>query len=427
MAVEFLRVTHSIPAAVGLAIETPAGLLVHTGDFKIDQTPPDGRAFDLPRFAELGRRGVLALLADSTNVERPGFTGSERDVAESFEEIFASTRGRLIVTAFATSFYRLQMLVDLAARFERRVAFIGRGMVENAAIAQRLGHLRVPPGLQVRETEVRSLPRHEILCLTTGSQGEANAALSRVAINDHRHLRIDPGDRVVFSARAIPGNEAAIGRVVNHLARRGAEVIDERTRRVHVSGHGSEEELKLLLSLVRPRVFVPVHGEYRQRAHFARLAGRVAAGWPHPATVILADNGDVIRFEGDSARIAARVPVGRILIDRPGLGEVDDQVLRDRRHLAEDGLVVPVVAINRQTGRIEGDPDIVTRGLVLEPTPEAALAEAGRLLADIIGSASVEERTDRGLIAERVRLELRRHFRRRSGRRPLVVPVIMEI
>ena len=427
LSIEFLRVTHSIPDAVALAIDTPAGLLLHTGDFKIDQTPPDGRAFDLPRIAELGNRGVLALLSDSTNVERAGFTGSEMTVVDAFEEIFAGTRGRLVVTTFATSLYRLQILADLAARHGRKVAFLGRGMIENSQIAQRLGRLRLPAGTQVREADIRSLARHEVLCLTTGSQGEPMAALSRVAINDHRHLTLEPGDRVVFSARAIPGNEVAIDRVVNHLARRGAEVIDERTHRVHVSGHGSEEELKLMLSLVRPRVFVPIHGEYRQRSRHARLATEVAASWPGPTSVLLIENGDVVRFDGGGGTVAGRVPAGRVLIDRPGLLEVDDQVLRDRRHLAEDGLVVPVVGINRQTGQLESVPDVITRGLVLDSTPEVLLADASRLLADLIAGTSIEERTDRGLITERVRLELRRFFRKRTGRRPLVVPVIMEI
>ena len=427
LSIEFLQVTHSIPDAVAVAIATPVGLLVHTGDFKIDQTPLDGRPFDLSRFAELGRRGVLALLSDSTNVERPGFTGSESDVAETLEEIFASTRGRLIVTAFATSIFRLQILADLAARFGRRIALVGRGMIENAQIAQRLGHLRIAAGQQVRESEVRALPRHQVLCLTTGSQGEPLAALSRIAIDGHRHVGVEPGDRVVFSARAIPGNEVAIDRVVNHLARRGAEVIDERTRHVHVSGHGSEEELKLMLSLVRPRFFVPIHGQYRQRSRHATLARRLSGCWPRPASILLVENGDILRFDREKAGVVGRVPAGRVLIDRPGLGEVDDQVLRDRRHLAEDGLVVPVVAVNRQTGQLEGSPDIITRGLVLDPDPDTVLADAGRLLVDLLASTSVEERTDRGLITEQVRLELRRFFRKRSGQRPLVVPVIMEI
>src|SRR2546425_1890272 len=261
--VEFIRVTHSMPDCVALAIHTPAGVVVHTGDFKIDQTPIDGEHFDVHRFAELGATGVLALFADSTNIDRRGFTGSELEVVEAFEEIFTNAAGRLIVAAFASSIYRMQILVDLAAQFDRKVAFVGRGMVENSQIAQRLGYLRVPSGVQIRDSEVSGYPAQDVLCLTTGSQGEPLSALSRMAIDDHRHVKLGPDDTVVLSARAIPGNEKSIGRVVNHLARRGAEVIYEGIKHVHVSGHGSEEELKLMLSLVRPRYFIPIHGEYR--------------------------------------------------------------------------------------------------------------------------------------------------------------------
>jgi ribonuclease J len=427
LTIEFIRVTHSIPDALAVAIESPVGTVVHSGDFKIDQTPLDGEHFDLHRFAELGARGVLALLSDSTNIERPGFTGSEYGVVEAFEELFASTRGKLVVTAFASSIYRMQILANLAAEFGRKLAFVGRGMIEQSQVAQQLGHLKVPPGLLIKESDVRSHPARQVLCVTTGSQGEPLAALSRIAVANHRHVSVDPGDTVVFSARAIPGNEKAIDRVVNHLARRGADVVTAATRHVHVSGHGSEEELKLLLSLVRPRYFVPIHGEFRQRSRYARLAERMATGAPGPTTALMAENGDVLRFDQTSGTVAGRVPAGRVLIDGPGVGEVADEVLRDRRHLAEDGLVVPVLAINKQTGNIEGVPDIITRGLVLEPNAEELLREAGRLIIDALGETSAEERTDRGLVTEKVRAEMRRFFRKRSGRRPLVLPVIMEI
>ena len=426
LTVEFIAVNHSVPDAVALALHTPVGTVVHTGDFKIDQTPPDGRHFDFHRFAELGRQGVLALLGDSTNVERPGVTGSERDVIPAFEDLFAGTGGRLVVTAFATSLYRLQILIDLAARFHRKVALLGRGMIENSQIGQRLGHLRLPAGLALRETDVRQCPAGQLLCITTGSQGEPLAALSRIAIADHRYASVEAGDRVVFSARAIPGHEVAINRLVNHLARRGVEVVDAASRAVHVSGHGSREELKSMLSLVRPRYFVPIHGEFRQRSLHGRLAAAVSSAWPQPAEVLMLDNGDVLRFDRDGARVAGRVPAGRILIDRPGLVEVDEEVLRDRRHLAEDGLVVVVLAINKQTGALEGDPDLVTRGLALDAGADAALREAGPLLAELLRATSVEERTDPGQVKERVRIEVRRFFRKRLGRRPLVVPVVME-
>ena len=424
--VEFIRVTHSIPDCVALAIHTPVGIVVHTGDFKIDQTPIDGQHLDVHRFAELGASGVLALFADSTNIDRRGFTGSEREVIEAFEEIFTSTTGRLVVAAFASSIYRMQILVDLATQFDRKVAFLGRGMIQNSEIAQRLGYLRIPTGVQIRDSDVNSYPAQDVLCLATGSQGEPMAALSRIAIDDHRFVKLGPDDTVVLSARAIPGNEKAIGRVMNHIARRGAEVVYEGTKHVHVSGHGSEEELKLMLSLVKPRYFVPVHGEYRQLSLHARVAARVFAGRDPRPEVLLAENGDLLLFDERTGRIGGKVPVGRILIDGTLTGEVADEVLRDRRHLSEDGLVVPVVAINKQTGVLEGVPDIITRGFVMEDS-QALLADASRMLVEVMEQTSVEERTDQGLIKEKLRVELRRFLRKRSGRRPFVLPVIMEI
>ena len=422
-ALEFLRVTHSMPDCVAVAIETPRGVVIHTGDFKIDQTPLDGEHVDVHRFAELGARGVLALLGDSTNVERKGFSGSEIDVTDGFEEIFTSARGKIVVAAFASSVYRMQIVVDLAAQFDRQVAFAGRGMQENSEVAQRLGYLRIPSGVQIRDSEVKSLPAQDVVCMCTGSQGEPQAALPRIAIDDHRHVRLEPDDVVVFSARAIPGNEKAIGRVMNNVSRRGAEVVHEGIRHVHVSGHGSEEELKLMLSLVKPQYFVPIHGEYRQLARHARVAARVS-----PATkVILAENGDRIRFDADGGRLDGKVPAGRILIDGTRTGEVGDEVLRDRRHLAGDGLVVPVVTIGKQSGTLEETPDVITRGFVLDARTEALLKEIPGLLASTLESSSVEERTDPGLIKERIRVDLQRFFRKRSGLRPLVLPVVMEI
>jgi ribonuclease J len=424
--VEFIRVTHSMPDCVALAIHTPAGIIVHTGDFKIDQTPIDGEHFDVHRFAQLGAEGVLALFADSTNVDRRGFTGSETEVVEAFEEIFTSATGRLIVAAFSSSIYRMQILVDLAAQFDRKVAFVGRGMIENSAIAQRLGYLRMPGGVQIRDSEVGTYPAQDVLCLTTGSQGEPLSALSRIAIDDHRYVKVSPDDTVVLSARAIPGNEKAIGRVINHLARRGADVVTEEIKHVHVSGHGSVEELKLMLSLVKPRYFVPIHGEYRQLSQHARVASRVFAGRTPQPEILLAENGDLIHIDAAGARLAGKATVGRVLIDGTRTGEIGDEVLRDRRHLAEDGLVVPVVAINKQTGMLEGVPDIITRGFVMENSQEL-LADGSRVLTEAFERASFEERTDQGVIKEKLRVELRRFFRKRSGRRPFVLPVIMEI
>jgi ribonuclease J len=421
--IEFLRVTHSMPDCVALAIHTPAGIVLHTGDFKFDQTPLDSQPVDVHRLAQLGTEGVLVLLGDSTNVERKGFSGSERDVEDGFEEIFTSARGRIVVAMFASSLYRMQIVVDLADQFDRRVAFVGRGVIENSEIAKRLGYLRVPPGVQIRDSEIREFPSQDVVCICTGSQGEPQAALPRIAIDDHRHAKIDQDDVVVFSAREIPGNEKAIGRVMNHIAKRGADIVYEGIKHVHVSGHGSEEELKLMLSLVRPRYFVPIHGEYRQLARHARIAKTVSPG----TQVVLAENGDLIRLDEGGGRVADKVPAGRILIDGTRSGEVGDEVLRDRRHLAGDGLVVPVLAISRQSGALEETPDVITRGFVVDARTEALLREIPALVGAAIEGASVEERTDPGLIKEKIRVDLQRFFRKRSGLRPFVLPVVMEI
>jgi ribonuclease J len=421
--IEFLRVTHSIPDCVAVAIHTPRGVVIHTGDFKIDQTPLDGEHFDFHRFAELGAAGVLALLSDSTNVDRKGFTGSELEVIDGFEEIFTSATGKIVVAMFASSIFRMQILVDLAAQFDRQVAFVGRGVIDNAEVAQRLKYLRIPTGVQVADSDVRGLPSQDIVCICTGSQGEPRAALSRIAIDDHRHVKLEPDDTVVFSAREIPGNEKAIGRVMNHVARRGVEIVNDSMKRIHVSGHGSEEELKLVLSLVKPKYFVPIHGEYRQLARHAKIASRVSRG----SKVLLAENGDVVRFDDNGGTVADKAPAGRILIDGTRSGEVGDEVLRDRRHLAGDGLVVPVVAIGKQSGTLEETPDVITRGFVLDARTEALLKEIPGLLAATLEGASIEERTDPGLIKEKIRVDLQRFFRKRSGLRPLVLPVVMEI
>jgi ribonuclease J len=421
--IEFLRVTHSIPDCVALAITTPHGVLIHTGDFKIDQTPLDGELFDFHRFAELGAAGVLALFSDSTNVDRKGFTGSELEITDAFDEIFTTAKGKIVVAMFSSSIFRMQILVDLAAQFERQVAFIGRGVNTNAEIAQRLGYLRIPTGVLIRDGDVKGYPTQDVVCICTGSQGEPQAALPRIAIDDHRHVTIDPDDTVVFSAREIPGNEKAIGRVMNHIARRGAEIVTDGMKHVHVSGHASEEELKLILSLVRPKYFVPIHGEFRQLARHARIASKVSRG----TKVLLVENGDILRFDGEGGRVAETAPAGRILIDGTRSGEVGDEVLRDRRHLAGDGLVVPVLTISRQTGSLEETPAVITRGFVLDARTEALLKEIPMLLAATLDEAGVEERTDPGLIKEKIRVELQRFFRKRSGLRPLVLPVVMEI
>ena len=414
--IEFIRVTHSMPDCVALAITTPIGTIVHTGDFKIDQTPIDGQHFDLHRFAELGTEGVLALFADSTNIDRRGFTGPEIEVIDAFEELFTATTGKLVVAMFSSSIYRMQVLVDLAAQFERKVAFVGRSVVQNTEIAQRLGYLRIPSGMQIRDSDIQNYASQDVLCITTGSQGEPQAALPRIAIDDHRFVKLGPDDTVVFSARSIPGNEKAIARTMSHIARRGADVVTPDLKHVHVSGHGSAEELKLVLSLVRPRYFVPIHGEYRQLSQHARVAAKVMRGAERHVQVLLAQDGDIIQFDAHGARIAGKAPTGRVLIDTTRVGEVGDEVLRDRRHIAGDGVVVAVVAISRHTGTMTGAPELVARGFVVDAGEEESLFAAG-----------VEERTDQGLMTEKLRIELRRFFKKRSGRRPLVLPVLMEI
>jgi ribonuclease J len=422
--IEFLRVTHSMPDCVAVALHTPVGTLVHTGDFKVDQTPLDGERFDTHRLAQLGENGVLALFGDSTNIARPGHAGSERDVIGAFEEIFVSTQGMLVVTAFASSLHRIQVLVDLAARFGRKVALIGRSVQQNAAIAQRLGCLTIPDGAQIRDRDVASHPRGQVLCIVTGSQGAPRAALTRIAVDAHRYVKLKPDDVVVFSARAIPGNQRAIGRLMDHIVRRGATIIDEDAKPVHVSGHASEEELKLMLSLVRPRYFVPIHGEYRYLVRHGRLAERVTDG---RTAVLVIENGDRLGFDTETAWIKDTVPAGRVLIDGSRTGEVVDEVLRDRRHLAGDGVVVLVIAMNRHDGGIEGDATVTTRGFVVDDRTDILLREVPGVVRSAIEATSFEERTDRGLVQEHVRGELQRFFRKRSGRRPLVLPVILEI
>ena len=422
--VEFLRVTHSMPGCTAVAIHSTVGTIVHTGDYKIDQTPPDGESMDLDRFGALGEAGVLALFGDSTNIERHGSTGSERDVVAAFERIFANTVGKIVVTTFASSLHRVQLLISLAARFQRKIAFVGRGMKQNTAIAAELGCLRIPPGIEIPESEVTNRPADQVVCLVTGSQGEPLAALSRIAVDHHRHVKLEPRDVVVFSARAIPGNQRAIGRLMDHVARRGAAIVHEDDERIHVSGHASAADLRLMLSLVRPRYFVPIHGEYRYLARHARVAEDVTKG---ETAVFLMENGDRLCFDEDGAWRGEPVPTGRVLIDGTRTGEVVDEVLRDRRHLAGDGVVVLVVGIDRQTGVVVGEPTVITRGFVGDTSTVAMRNEIRHRVDGVLRSSSAEERRDHGLIQEQIRIELQRGLRKETGRRPLVVPVVMEI
>jgi len=423
MELEFIRVTHSIPDCVAIAIHTPAGVIVHTGDYKFDQTPLDGEPLDVQRFAELGRSGVLALFGDSTNIERPGYTGSEQDVVPGLDEVFSHATGKIVVAAFSSSLHRIQIVADLAAQHGRKLAFAGRGVVQNTQIAERLGHLRLPAGLRIRASEIGDYAARDIVCVTTGSQGEPRAALSRIAVDGHRHIVLEPNDVVVFSARAIPGNRRAIGRVMDQVARRGAQLVDGDRRPVHVSGHGSSEELKLMLSLVKPRHFVPMHGEYRYLAEHARMAARVTGG---RTTVLLAEDGDVIRLAPGPGRIEGRIATGRALMDGTRSAEVGADVLRQRRQLAADGVVVPVITLSLD-GLVEGTPDVVTRGMVIDARTSTLLQSLPAVAADVIRAAGPDERVDPAALTEHVRLELQRVFRKQAGRRPLVLPVILEI
>ncbi len=420
-----IRVAHSVLDSLALAIETPAGVVLASGDFKIDAKAPPEERTDLESLSAWGNRGVRVLLSDSTNVEQPGRTGSEDDVIPAFEEVLARTRGRVLVTCFATSIPRMQRVADVAVRAGRPLAFLGRRMVDNADVALDLGLLRIPEGVrQPVDTLGDHRDGHRALVFVSGSQGEPMSALSLMSLGEHRELATGPGDTVVLSARAVPGNERTVSRLISNLYRRGCDLVHPGTARVHVSGHGSQEDLRELLQRVRPQYLVPIHGEYRMLAQHARLAAR--AGLP-VERVLLAEDGDVLVFRPDGARRETRVAAGRVLLDRGSTSEVEDVVVRDRRHLSAEGIVVPIVVVDRQTGRLESAPEIVTRGVVDEREGASLLAEAEQALADALEGRPREERLDTELTRERVRLELRRFFRRRVQRRPMVIPVVMEV
>ena len=429
--IEFMRVSHSIPDGVGLGIETPAGNLVHTGDFKMDQAPAGRDRLDLGRFAEFGERGVLALLSDSTNVERPGYTPSERMIGETFREVFRKSSGRIIVACFASSLSRIQLVVDVAAELGRRVAFDGRSMGINVGIAKELGYLNIPEGMEATLGEVKHLPGREVVLITTGSQGEPMSALTRMAYGDHKHIQVVAGDTVILSSRFIPGNERSITRIINTLYRRGAEVIYETVSDVHVSGHAYQEELKLMINLVRPKYFMPIHGEYRHLIKHVELAREV--GLPDDHTV-LAENGDRIRFDGLGARRVEKVQAGRVFVDGKGVGDIGEMVLRDRRHLAEHGMVIPLVVVDEQTGEILSGPDIISKGFVFEGDPGMLLEDAKCLILEVFDALVEARDPDAGLplldfaeLKAEIHRELKRFFFRVLKRRPLIAPQIITL
>jgi ribonuclease J len=424
--IEFIHVTHSIVSAVCLAITTPLGVVIHTGDFKIDPTPTDNILFDLHTLAGYGKRGVLLLLSDSTNVDRPGYTSSERAVMPRFEEIFNRAEHRIIVSCFSSSIHRLQQILDISAEMGRKVAFLGRSMLTTTEIAHNLGLLHVPDNTLIRPQDIMAMPRGKVVVVVSGTQGEPMSAMSRIAVDNHKNLSLDNGDIVVLSSRMIPGNEKSIGRMLNHVARRGCEVVaGSMNPPVHVSGHGSSEELKLMLNLIRPRYFMPIHGEYWQMSKHAKLASHLKTLGLEDTFIL--ESGQVLEIDHHGARKGGKVPVGRVCIDSGSIDEVvEDIVIRDRRHLSEDGFVIPIISIDKHTGRTDGLPEIVSRGFVSLEEGSDLIAAARQIVARTIETSSREERTDPGVMQEKIRTDLKRFIHKETSRRPLIMPVILE-
>jgi ribonuclease J len=421
--VEPFAMTHSIPDAVGLAVRSPFGTIVHTGDFKLDQTPLDGRLPDLARLAALGDEGVLLLLSDSTNVEHAGVTPSERSVGAHLDAIFAEAKGRMVVTTFSSHIHRMQQTIDLATRYGRKVAFVGRSLQAHTAVARELGLLHVRDEHLIDVGDVAGMRPHEVCVISAGSQAEAASALMRIAMDAHKQVRLEPGDTVVLSSRVIPGNERAIANLVNHLYRRGAIVHYGHRAPIHVSGHASQEELKLVLNLVRPKHFVPVHGEYRHLVRHNLLAAEVGV---RPAHCHLLEDGDVLELDPHGARRADRVAAGRVFVDGRGLGDVHDIVLRDRRHLSEGGLVLAVLGLSQHTGELLAGPELVSRGVVGEELGPEVMEGARVEVVAALDAMDPESRTDAAEVQNEVRRALRRHFRR-LDRRPVVLPFVIEM
>ena len=422
-AVQAIRVTHSIVDGIGLAIETPAGTIVHTGDFKLDPSPLDGELPDYRTFTELGDRGVLVLCSDSTNVDRPGHTRSEADVGESLAEHFARAPGRIIVATFASHIHRMQHVLNLAARFERQVALLGMSMQKNVALAAELGYLRIPEGVLRPLDELTAQPSRDQVILSTGSQGEPNSALALMAAGEHKYVQVESGDLVILSSRIIPGNERTVGRVINGLYRRGAEVLYEGNAFVHVSGHASQEDLKVMLTLTRPRYFLPVHGEYRHLLGHARLAGTV--GIPSERIFVLED-GIGLEVTATEARVVGRFPAGRVLVDGKGIGDIGAVVLRDRQILANEGLIAVSIAVDAE-GRVVAGPEIASRGVVYVKENEALIEELKAAVVKTLGERDATVAFDRAIVSALVRTAVRQFINQRFQRKPVVLPIILEI
>ncbi len=422
--IEFIRVNHSIADTVAMAIETPLGCIVHSSDFKFDQTPIDGEVSQFHRLAYYGDKGVLLLLSDSTNADRPGYTASEREVGKFLDEHFRAAKQRIIVATFSTNIHRVQQIVDMAYKYGRRIAIVGRSMVNVITVARDLGYLRIPKGIEIDLNDIDQVPHDKLVIICTGSQGEPMSALSRIANNDHRKISIVPGDLVIISAIAIPGNEKLVGRTVNHLFELGAKVVYESTPGVHVSGHASQEELKLMLNLVRPKYFVPVHGESRHLYLHAGLAE--AVGIPRENIFVL-KNGDILEIDAKSAQSVNKVQVGQVLVDGLGVGDVGNVVLRDRRVLSQDGILIVVVTTEKQTGRIVAGPDVISRGFVYVRESEALLEEAKEKVVAALAQLGEEEVKEWSVLKRRIKEVLDAFLWERTKRRPMIMPIIMEI
>ncbi|MBI5189231.1 MAG: ribonuclease J [Nitrospirae bacterium] len=422
--VEFIRVTHSIVDGVGLGIGTPVGNVIHTGDFKIDPTPVDGELLDFNLFSEYGRRGVLLLMSDSTNATKGGFTFSEKEVRRAFEDIFIKAKKRIIIATFASNIHRIQQAVDVAAMFGRKIILNGRSMVNNARIAADLGYLHIPDGMWMQLEDLKNMKDEDVVIITTGSQGEPMSAMSRMAMDEHKQIKVKKGDTVIISAKIIPGNEKSIARIINHLFMRGADVIYEKTSEIHVSGHASKEELKLMLNIVKPKFFIPVHGEYRHLISHAKLGAKV--GIPEENIFVIKD-GEVVEFTEDTARRAGFVNAGRVFIDGKGVGDVGDVVLRDRMRLAHDGIVIVILGIEKLTGKLVTGPDIISRGFVFEDASQELLLDVKDVVTEVLFMMPAESKSEWSLVQTKVRSSLKKFIKKRMDRLPMIMPIIIEI
>ena len=422
--IEFIHVNHSIADSVALAIRTPMGVVIHTGDFKIDVTPVQGEMIDLARLGQLGKQGVLALLSDSTNVERPGHTESERKVADKFDELFKGCDKRIIVTTFASNVQRIQQIVNVAAKYKRKVAVTGRSMENMIRVAMELGYMDIPEGVLMDLTQIKGQPKNRTVIISTGSQGESMSALYRMAFSEHKQINIDANDRIIISASAIPGNETTISRVIDELFHKGAEVIYDRHTDLHVSGHASQEEQKLMLALTKPRFFIPVHGEYRMLCKHAEIAHTMGIS---PNHTVIAENGSVIELSRKTAKIADHVQAGRVFVDGSRVGDVGSVVLRDRKHLAEDGMIVVTIALSSLDNSLVGGPDVLTRGFIYEKDSEDLIEEVKRVVHESLASCRHQKITDANGIKNKIRTNLTGYLYKTTKRSPMILPMIISI